>query len=56
MGIELNKFKLTIVISDDSEYLVELERMLGLFLIDIKEFHNVNEIIYGRTHGKRIKT
>ena len=48
-GIELNRFKLPIVIGDDSEYLVELERMLRLFLTDIEQFHNVNEIIYGRT-------
>lgn len=48
-GIELNQFKLPIVINDDSEYLVKLERMLGLFLTDIKQFHNVNDIIYGRT-------
>lgn len=48
-GIELNKFKLPIVIDDDSEYLVELERMLRLFLTDIEQFHNVNEITYGRT-------
>ncbi|EOO71760.1 hypothetical protein ACQVPJ_22270 [Bacillus mycoides] len=48
-GIELNKFKLPIVISNDSDYLVELESILKSYLTDIRNFQKVNEVIYGRT-------
>ncbi|OSY02092.1 hypothetical protein BTJ45_01155 [Bacillus mycoides] len=47
--VELNDFKLPIVISNDSDYLDNLESKLTSFLGDIRNFQNLGEEIFGRT-------